>query len=214
MKKNTKIIIGVLVLGVGLIAFLSMCYLMYKKNASLSRQHLVKAERLLYANKTPEAVGELEKALAINPRNDDAEMKLFDIYMKNSEYKQAESMLQSQIKRAPDDFSNYVRRNKLAHVFITTNRITDAKKIYESMLPKYSQGSGVYLGLSTCFEKEGDIAKALEYQEKAITIMRNNPKFTPKAKLKKELQKLVELYSRSGQDDLVNKTNQEIVNIK
>lgn len=214
MKRNTKIILSTLVVIIGLITFLGACYWMYKKDAGLSRKYVAKAEKLLSANKIPEAVNGLEKALALNPKNDDAETRLFDIYIKNKEYKKAESMLQSQMKKAPDDFLNYVRNNKLVYIFISTDRISDAKRTYESMLPKYSQGSGVYLGLATCFEKEGDIIKSLEYQEKAVNIMKNNPKFTPKAKLKKELQKLAELYIKSGQEDLANKVKQEIVNIR
>ena len=108
MQKNIKIIISFLVI-IGIVGFLSICYRMYKKDAKLSEYHAIKGEQLLYAHKTSEATGELEKALELNPKNTHVESVLLDVYINNKQYKKAIEMQLSQIKLSPDEIWNFKR---------------------------------------------------------------------------------------------------------
>src|SRR3989338_171856 len=214
MRKGSKIIIGTIALIATIIALLAMAYSVYQKDVKLSKYHTSVGEKLLYAKKTSEAMSELEKALELDPRNTHAERVLLDAYLDNKLYDKAIAMQLSQLKSAPDEIWDFKRNKRIGEIYIETNNIKNAKAIYGSLLKKYAKTPGVYSGLIICYEKEGDWPKALEYQKQVVHILQHDYSQIPTSMLKKELQKLSELYKKTGQEELADKALQDLSKIK
>ncbi len=206
MRKGTKITIGVLGSVVALVLFLGFCIYLSWKNEKLSEFYMSRGEALLLQkDHQQEAINELEKALHLDPRNSHAEFKLLDAYKQLKQYRNIIDMQTSQMKSDPDKFMNFKRENRIAEAHIERGEIKEAKEIYESLITTYHKAPSLYLGLATCYEKENRLTEATKYQEQAVQIMKDNPKYIPKVFLKKEVEKLAQLYKQTGQEDMANK---------
>ncbi len=200
MGKGKKIVVVASIIIGAVIIFLGVCVFISYRDSQLSRVYTSAGEELLYsgANRIAEAISLLENALKLDPHNDGAERHLLQAYLGEKQYLNVIAMQTTQIKKDPDDWKNYKRMNRIAEAHIERGEIKEAEGIYESLLTKYRQATGLYLGLSICYEKEGNLAKAIEYEEQAIKIMRDNPQYSPQTLVKREMERLSKLYRKSG----------------
>ena len=210
MRKGLKITIGIFTVIIFFIAFMGFCYFWYLRNSRISQADTYDGERLMYAHKTQDAINMLEKALIRDHHNIRAENRLLDLYFEQKQYRNVIDMQTSQMKDDRGDYMNFVREKNIAKAHVELGEIKEAKEIYESLLTKYHDAPSLYMGLAKCYEKEGNLTEAIKQQERAIEIMKNNPKYTPKSFLKKELEKLAQWYKQTGQEDQANKLSQEI----
>ena len=123
-------------------------------------------------------------------------------------------MQNAQLKSAPDKIWDLKRNKRIGEIYLEIGDIENAQKTYLSLINNHPKTPGGYIGLADCYERKGDIQKAIEYQERAIIIVKTTYEYIPKISFKKELQKLADLYKKSGQQDLADKVAQEIASIK
>lgn len=214
MRKNTKIILSISIIAIITIAFLGFCYYLYYKDNQISKSYTSIGEKLLYAGKTSDAIITLEKAIDLNPHNTHAEKILLQVYLDTKQYGKAINMQKSQLKLAPDKVWDYKREKRLGEIYLLTGDLNNAQSLYEEFSKKYTDSPSGPLGLALIYQQRGDLEKSIEFQNKAISLMKQDYKFTSKQKFKQELQKLADLYKKSGQQDLADKISQEIASIK
>lgn len=194
--------------------FLGTCVFVAIRQRQLSKVEEWRGEQYFFSDKkqTADAIRHFEKALRLDPDNDKAERNLLQAYLLLNQHRNIIDMETTQLSAATSNgWDNFNRRIRIAKSYIELGEINKARNIFQALQEKYNDAPGLYLGLAQCDEKEGNFVGAIKQEERAISIMKNNPKYTPKIFLKKEIQRLIDMYKLTGQKDLANKWTQELL---
>ena len=217
MANKKKILIWVLsLIGVAVI-FLGVCVFVAIRQRQLSKVEEWRGEQYFFSGKsqTADAIRHFEKSLRLDPNNDEAERNLLQAYLQFKQHRNIIAMKTTQLTAATsNEWDNFHRRIRIAESHVELGEIDKAKEIFQSLSERYKNAPSSYLGLAVCYEKEGNFSDAAKEQEVAVSIMKQNPKYTPKSFLKKEIQKLINLYEQAGHEDLASKWSQELLALK
>ena len=217
MANKKKALVWLSVGALAVVIFIGICLFVAIRQRQLSKVEAWRGDQYLFSGKgqTADAVRHLEKALRLDPNNDEAERNLLQAYLQLKQHRNIIAMKTTQLTAAtPNEWDNFHRRIRIAESHIELGEIDKAKKIFQSLSERYKNAPSSYLGLAECYEKEGNFSDAAKEQEVAVSIMKQNPKYTPKTFLKKEMQKLIDLYKQAGQEDSANKWSQELLALK
>ena len=114
----------------------------------------------------------IEYALKMNPviQNDPwTSYRIAESYMKRDDFSAATPWMKRSIELKPKQL-NFLQ--KYGNLLYSLNKINDARLVFEKILsynPKYAEAWNS-LGLLICDKGKGDLAKALEYYDKALSL--------------------------------------------
>jgi type IV pilus assembly protein PilF len=142
------------------------------ENKKRSALHTQIGTSLLTNGKFPEALGELLKAVELDPENAIAHNNIALIYLFRERHALAESHLQSAIRLQP---SYTEAKNNLGRVYIESNKFDNAIKILKEATADltYTEPQKTYGNLGLAYFKKGEFPKALEAVEKSLQFDRN-----------------------------------------
>ncbi|MBX3181535.1 MAG: tetratricopeptide repeat protein [Polyangiaceae bacterium] len=126
--------------------------------------HLYRGSELLQDNRVAEAKGELETALAMQPRDIEGQGLLGVVYFRLGMYPHAMEIYEELVRACPDEVTPKIN---LALCYLKTGQLSEARAALErviALVPDHGRAWG-YLGL--VFERLGDHAKAQVAFERA-----------------------------------------------
>ncbi len=126
--------------------------------------HLYRGSELLQDNRVAEAKGELETALAMQPRDIEGQGLLGVVYFRLGMYPHAMEIYEGLVRACPDEVTPKIN---LALCYLKTGQLSEARAALErviALVPEHGRAWG-YLGL--VFERLGDHAKAQVAFERA-----------------------------------------------
>jgi tetratricopeptide (TPR) repeat protein len=119
----------------------------------------------------PEAIGELEKSLALDPANLPSQRLIPSVYLAAGDPVSAEKQLRNSISKDPHSSEFHV---ELANVLLGTGRANDAEEEYKAAIAVRPDDSSAHLGLAKLYRRTGKPQLALEQVDVALHLDREN----------------------------------------
>lgn len=209
MTKQRK---GLLLLVVFIILIFTIIVIKVANSISAGRCAAI-GEHFVRLHNDEEAAKWFEKSLHLNPDNIHVEFALFNEYLGLRKYNLAIELLKRQLRYHPHDLWDFQRYGNLGELYLRLGDYKNAEELYAMVARQHPKAPLGFLGLANVYERKVDLLKAIEYEKQAIYVMENYYRNFPRSKIREEMQKLAEFYSKTGQEDLANKTRQDIVKI-
>ena len=125
-----------------------------------------------------DAISLFNKALALNPKNANAYLKLYEIYELAGEDLKAAELIKKAYKNLPDNEeikkvffylnkSTETKKDQLALHYLKNSQWAKAIKIYEQIEPKTSQ---IYVTMAGCYKNLKNYQKSVECYKKALSL--------------------------------------------
>lgn len=148
----------------------------------------------LAEGKQEEAIEYLEKSLKIRNTFEAGFITLGSIYEERGEYSRAEVLYKDVLKQDPN---NRLALERLANLYLLTNRYESAKEVYEKLIDLYSEDSHLYQ-YSLVLINSGDISRARNILEELYQENPDNPEiaftYATLLELSNEREKALEIY--------------------
>ncbi len=138
--------------------------------ANLFLEHLEHAEDPAVMNwETKQAIGLMDKALALNPGNDSLKIKQALLYM-NTEPMVGVQKLRDVVAANPDNAEAQIT---LASLAIQSNQFDKAIERMESFTQKHPEEAKALFVLAEAYKGKGDFKKAIELAEKCKALVKD-----------------------------------------
>jgi len=155
----------------GLDAALSKAQSFAKDDPDSAVYDLVSADLYERAEKRPEAVALLEKAIAAHPSDDGLAIALSRLYSRAGDPARAEAGLRAGLKAHPDDI---LIRQALADFFINNKKIDLAIGEEMRLLADRANDPVALNDLAYLYQQDGNLTKAREFAEQAVAAAPTN----------------------------------------
>ena len=134
------------------------------------KYHLGLGIAYLYSDQLNDSLTELKKAQEIDPKNSDVLYNLCNVYLKKGEKETALEVARKAVASAPDSID---ARMALSRTYEQLERNPEAKAELEKAIKLDPKNGKPYSNLSRIFLKEGNIASAFAYGEKAVSLSKD-----------------------------------------
>ena len=132
-----------------------------------STYDLVTADLYEKADRKPEALTVLEKALAQRPTVAAAAIALAGLYNRTNEPRKAEALLEERLRSTPDDLTMTAA---LASLYMEAKNFDAAIAQYSRIAQKNPKDPAVLNNLASIYQQVGDLDKARHFAEQAVTV--------------------------------------------